>query len=145
MEYDCGDCFSFDFEPNEIPFTSKSKGIMSPRSYPIQCERKGKSSFPSAILGATKSLIPPDNPALRLCNLTDTPLFVERAERCRRNIRELEKKFWLSAHREIFSESYQIKPKSDCIYHFPNYLDSNVRVRLDSNKSENGKYNLISV
>ena len=34
--------------------------------------------------------------------------------------------------REIFPKSYQIKPKSDCIYHFPN-------------QSENGKYNLISV
>ena len=25
----------------------------------------------------------------------------------------------IHAHREIFSKSYQIKPKSDCIYHFP--------------------------
>ena len=35
-------------------------------------------------------------------------------------------------HREIFSKSYWIKLKSDCIYHIPNQL-------------ENGKYNLISV
>ena len=34
-------------------------------------------------------------------------------------------------HREMFSKFYSIKPKSDCIYHFPN-------------QSENGKYNLIS-
>ena len=25
----------------------------------------------------------------------------------------------LYTHREIFSKSYKIKPKSDCIYHFP--------------------------
>ena len=28
-------------------------------------------------------------------------------------------------HREIFSESYQINPKSDCIYHAPIDLDPN--------------------
>ena len=48
MGYDRGDCFPFDFEPNGIPFGSKSKGKLSPRSYPIQCERKWKYSFLSA-------------------------------------------------------------------------------------------------
>ena len=45
MEYDRGDSFPFDFEPNEIPFGLKFKGILSPRSYSIQCERKRKYSF----------------------------------------------------------------------------------------------------
>ena len=40
MGYDRGDSFLFDFEPNEILFGSKSKGKLSPRSYPIECERK---------------------------------------------------------------------------------------------------------
>ena len=30
-----------------------------------------------------------------------------------------------TAHREIFSKSYSINPKSDCIYHFPIDLDPN--------------------
>ena len=34
-----------DVEPNGISFGSKSKGKLSPRSYPIQCERKWKYSF----------------------------------------------------------------------------------------------------
>ena len=42
MGYDCGDSFIFDFEPNGIPFGSKSKGKLSPRSYPIQFEKKWK-------------------------------------------------------------------------------------------------------
>ena len=45
LEYDRGDSFPFNFEPNEIPFGSKSKGKLSPRSYPIQCKRKLKYSF----------------------------------------------------------------------------------------------------
>ena len=45
MGYDCGDSFPFDFEPNEIPFGSKSKGKLSPRSDSIQCGRKWKHSF----------------------------------------------------------------------------------------------------
>ena len=40
MGYDRGDSFSFDFEPNGIQFRSKLKGKLSPRSYPIQFERK---------------------------------------------------------------------------------------------------------
>ena len=48
MEYDHGDSFPFDFEPNGNPFGSKLKGKLSPRSYPIQCERKWKYSFLSA-------------------------------------------------------------------------------------------------
>ena len=45
MRYDSGDSFPFDFELNGIPFGSKSKGKLSPRSYPIQVERKWKYSF----------------------------------------------------------------------------------------------------
>ena len=45
MGYDRGDSFPFDFELNGFPFNSKSKGKLSPRSYPIQCERKWKDSF----------------------------------------------------------------------------------------------------
>ena len=45
MGYDRGDSFPFDFEPNEIQFSSKSKRKLSPRLYPIQCERKWKHSF----------------------------------------------------------------------------------------------------
>ena len=45
MGYDRGDSFPFDFEPNGIPFVSKSKGKLSPRSYPIKYERKWKHSF----------------------------------------------------------------------------------------------------
>ena len=45
MGYDHGDSFAFDFEPNGTPFVSKSKGKLSPRSYPIQFERKWKYSF----------------------------------------------------------------------------------------------------
>ena len=35
---------------NGIPFCSKSKGKLLPRSYPIQCERKRESSFFSVLL-----------------------------------------------------------------------------------------------
>ena len=45
MGYDRGDSFLFDFEPNEIPFGSESKRNLSPRSYPIQFERKWNASF----------------------------------------------------------------------------------------------------
>ena len=42
MGYDRGDSFpfQFSFRPNGIPFSSKSKGKLAPRSYPIQFERK---------------------------------------------------------------------------------------------------------
>ena len=77
------------------------------------------------------------------------------------------------AHRKIISKSYKIKPKSECIYHFPIDLEqqngknnlisvwfskiskknfcvhvartTNGCVRLVPNQSENGKYTLISV
>ena len=42
MRYDRGDRFLFDFEPNEIPFGSKSKGKPSPRSYSIRFKRYWK-------------------------------------------------------------------------------------------------------
>ena len=45
MGYGRGDSFPFDFEPNGTPFGSKSKGKLSPRSYPIQCEINWKCSF----------------------------------------------------------------------------------------------------
>ena len=48
MGYDRGDRFPFDFEPNGIPFGSKSKEKLFPRSYPIQFERKWNTSFLSA-------------------------------------------------------------------------------------------------
>ena len=48
MGYDPDDRFLFDFEENGISFGSKSKGKLSPRSYPIHCERKGKPSGLSA-------------------------------------------------------------------------------------------------
>ena len=32
--------FPFDFEPNGISFSSKSKGKLSPQPYPIRFERK---------------------------------------------------------------------------------------------------------
>ena len=39
MEFDRGDSFPFDFEPNRIPFGSKSKRRLSLRSHSIQFER----------------------------------------------------------------------------------------------------------
>ena len=48
-------------------------------------------------------------------------------------------------HREIFPKSYQIKPKSDCIYHAPIALEQKTDVRLVPCQWENGKYNLIWV
>ena len=45
MGYDRDDSFNFDFEPNGIPFISKWKGKLSSRSYPVQFEKKWKSSF----------------------------------------------------------------------------------------------------
>ena len=47
--YDRGDSFPSDFEPNGIPFGSKSKRKLPPRSYPIQCEKEGKYSFVSVV------------------------------------------------------------------------------------------------
>ena len=43
MEYDRGESFPLDFEPNEIVFSSKSKRKLSPRSYSTQFERKWES------------------------------------------------------------------------------------------------------
>ena len=54
MGYGRGDSFPFDFEPNGFPFGSKSKGKLSPRSYPTQCERKRKYNFLSARLVITR-------------------------------------------------------------------------------------------
>ena len=49
-------------------------------------------------------------------------------------------------HREIFLKSYQINPKSYCIYHFPIDLEPNGQCPFAIlNQSENDKYNLISV
>ena len=49
------------------------------------------------------------------------------------------------AHREIFSESYKIKPKSDCINHFSIDLEPNRRIHLVPNQSYDGEYYLILV
>ena len=54
IKYDRGDSFPFDFEPTEIPFGSKLKGKLSPRSYPIQYERKCNASFLSVICAVCK-------------------------------------------------------------------------------------------
>ena len=40
MGYDRGDNFPIDVEPNGVPFGLKSKGKLSPRSYPLQYENK---------------------------------------------------------------------------------------------------------
>ena len=59
MGYDHGDRFPFDFRPNGIPFGSKLKGKLSPRSYPIQYERKWKHSFlsvPVCLMGESAAL-----------------------------------------------------------------------------------------
>ena len=45
MGHDHGDSFPFDYEPNGIPFGSKSKEKLTPQSYPIQFENKLKYSF----------------------------------------------------------------------------------------------------
>ena len=45
MGYDRRDSFPFDFEPNGNQFGSKSRKKLSPRSYPIYCERKWKHSL----------------------------------------------------------------------------------------------------
>ena len=45
MGYDRGGRFPFNFELKGNPFGSKSKGKLSPRSYPIDCERKWKHIF----------------------------------------------------------------------------------------------------
>ena len=45
MGYDRDDSFPFNFEPNRVPFGLNSKVRMSPRSYPIQYERKWSTSF----------------------------------------------------------------------------------------------------
>merc|ERR1719452_59469 len=42
MGYNRGDSFPFDFNQMESIWFRKSKGKLSPRSYPIQCERKWK-------------------------------------------------------------------------------------------------------
>ena len=50
MGYDRGDSFPFDFEPNGILFGLKSKGKLSPRSYPIQCEKNWIYSFLTSLV-----------------------------------------------------------------------------------------------
>ena len=56
MGYDRGDSFPSDFEPNGIPFGSKSKGNLSPPSDPIQFQRKGKYSFLIVALHSCKAV-----------------------------------------------------------------------------------------
>ena len=57
MGYDRRDSFPFDFEPNGIPFGSKSYGKLSPRSYPIQFERKWNISFLSEMAHQYRAFI----------------------------------------------------------------------------------------
>ena len=57
MGYDHGDSFPFDFEPNGIPFGSKSKGKLSQRLYPIQFERKWKYSFLSVYIIESRQIL----------------------------------------------------------------------------------------
>ena len=47
-EYDRGDSFPSDFEPNGIPFGSKLQRKRSPRAYSVRFERKRKSNLASA-------------------------------------------------------------------------------------------------
>ena len=63
MGYYYGDSFPFDFEPNGKPFGSKSKGKLSPRSYPIQVERKWNTSF----LNAHTAEVNPADVKILLC------------------------------------------------------------------------------
>ena len=49
MGYNRGNSFSLDFEPNGIRFGAKSNEELSPRSYPIQFERKWKYSLLSVL------------------------------------------------------------------------------------------------
>ena len=48
MGYDRGYSFPFKFEPNGVPFGSKSEAKLLPRSYAIQFERNWKYNFLSA-------------------------------------------------------------------------------------------------
>jgi len=69
-----GDSFPFDFEPNGLPFGSKSKGKLSPWSYPIQCERKWKYSFLSVAKDSVQTQLgntPPWDSPLTVPNITD--------------------------------------------------------------------------
>ena len=45
MGYDHGDSFPFDFEPNEIPFGSKSKGKCYHDHIPLNVEGNGNIVF----------------------------------------------------------------------------------------------------
>ena len=65
MGYDRGDSFPFDFQPNGIPFGSKSKGKLSPRSYPIHCERKWKHSFSVCVISVHAEISVSDSLQMR--------------------------------------------------------------------------------
>ena len=80
MEYDRGDRFPSDFEPNEILFGSKSKGKVSSRLYSIQFESKWKSIFRSihslrVICCFIKRKVIPKN-----CSFVEYFYFVKRKE-----------------------------------------------------------------
>ena len=81
-----------------------------PRSYPIQREKKWKYSFLSASIGYNNSRNPEGTPFLECSQqIPPNPLTQE----------------------EIFSKSYYIKPKSDCIYDCPIDLEQQTNtVRL---------------
>ena len=65
MGYDRGDNFPFNFEPNGNPFGSELKGKLSPRSDPIQFERKWKQNFHSLPLLSVRMT----NPLINLFQL----------------------------------------------------------------------------
>ena len=93
-------------EPNGIPFgSSKSKGNFQYNRIPFYL-KKTKQNLRAyrhrkhLQLGVTNSLAQSFLRSISACGGT---------------------------HREIFSESYSLKPKSDCIYHFLIDLEPNVR------------------
>ena len=65
MEYDRGESFPSDFEPNEILIGSKSKGKLSPRPYPIQYERKWNTSLHN--VGSLRTITAPAITAFGMC------------------------------------------------------------------------------
>ena len=70
------DQIPFYYEPNGFPFGSKSKGKLSPRSYPIQCERKWKHSSLSAGRKFASGICQQQrNPLLILVRLTKIRLY----------------------------------------------------------------------
>ena len=64
-EYDRSDSFPFDYEPNGIPFGSRSKGKLSVQSFPFQFERKKNLIF-SVIVSKTLKNIANNGTSIKL-------------------------------------------------------------------------------